>query len=162
MTGRGSLAWSPGAAGALLAAEDRAGLRWRDAAECATADPEVFFPEQDRTDQVRAARRICARCPVQQECLEFALAAGVEHGIWAGTAPEDRHRLSRPAPPARPPAPARRERRPVLRLADGSKECSRCRQVKAPGEYCKDSGNADGLANWCRACKSRYRLGVAA
>lgn len=31
-----------------------------------------------------AAKDLCAECPVQRLCLEFALANGIHHGTWGG------------------------------------------------------------------------------
>lgn len=51
---------------------------------CAEVDPELWFPEKGGSS--RAARRICARCPVSDACLQEALTAeGGVFGIWAGT-----------------------------------------------------------------------------
>jgi WhiB family redox-sensing transcriptional regulator len=30
------------------------------------------------------ARRICARCLVRAQCLDYVLTAGEKHGIWGG------------------------------------------------------------------------------
>ena len=43
-------------------------MTWRERVACAGKDPEIFF-----SDNANQAKRICARCPVQIECLEFAL-----------------------------------------------------------------------------------------
>jgi len=48
-------------------------MTWRDAALCAQADPEIFFPPLGG-DNGAAARAICARCPVLTECREATLA----------------------------------------------------------------------------------------
>ncbi len=39
------------------------------------------------------ARRICADCPVQQECLDYALEIPSLEGIWGGTTERERQRL---------------------------------------------------------------------
>ncbi len=49
----------------------------------------MFFPE--RGESASEARSVCARCPVQAECFEFA--AGEVVGVWAGTTGQDRRRL---------------------------------------------------------------------
>jgi WhiB family redox-sensing transcriptional regulator len=71
---------------------------WRSAGACLSADPDLFFPiaigaVEER--QVALARRICAVCPVRQECLDFALRSGEAHGIWGGTTPDERIRARR-------------------------------------------------------------------
>ena len=46
---------------------------WRDDAVCATTDPDLFFPESRDVRAERQAKKICAGCPVVQDCLEFLL-----------------------------------------------------------------------------------------
>ena len=65
--------------------------RWRERAACRGADLGLFFP--DRGGSAEPARRICARCPVREPCLEFALRHGITHGIWGGLAERDRRAL---------------------------------------------------------------------
>jgi WhiB family redox-sensing transcriptional regulator len=65
--------------------------RWQERAACRGADPELFFPERGRSAD--PARRICARCPVRQPCLEYALGHGIRDGIWGGLAERDRREL---------------------------------------------------------------------
>jgi WhiB family redox-sensing transcriptional regulator len=66
--------------------------KWMESAVCASADPEEWFPEKG----VRAvkAKRICATCPVIDDCLQFALKNG-ETGIWGGTSSRERRRMLR-------------------------------------------------------------------
>lgn len=77
---------------------------WMLHAMCVSADPDVFFPERGVVPD--EARRICAVCPVQQECLAFAMDAerGVlkshRSGVWGGLSPAERHELERTAVPA--------------------------------------------------------------
>lgn len=68
--------------------------KWMESAVCASADPEEWFPEKG----VRAAKakKICATCPVIDECLQFAIDNN-EVGIWGGTSRRERVRLMRRA-----------------------------------------------------------------
>lgn len=66
---------------------------WQEYARCAQTDPEAFFP--NKGDSGTAAKRVCADCPVQQQCLEYALANDERIGIWGGTTPNDRRRIRR-------------------------------------------------------------------
>jgi len=51
-------------------------------AACLDADPEVWFPiERAATGPALA---ICRDCPVQAECLDYALAHDARHGVWGG------------------------------------------------------------------------------
>lgn len=56
---------------------------WTDAL-CAQTDPELFFPEQGRTNDAELAKWICARCPLVNQCREWAIATGQDHGVWGG------------------------------------------------------------------------------
>ena len=83
-----------------------------DGAECAKLAPEeanrLFFqidpnvPDQDlrgirKTEAVEAAIAMCRSCPVLKQCLEYALRhpESTEYGIWGGTTPFQRRRMSR-------------------------------------------------------------------
>jgi WhiB family redox-sensing transcriptional regulator len=64
-----------------------------DGAACATTDPELWFPELDSLWRVAQAKKICEKCPVKQECLNYALVNKFKDGIWGGLSPTERHRL---------------------------------------------------------------------
>jgi WhiB family redox-sensing transcriptional regulator len=71
---------------------------WRSAAACRSCDPDLFFPvssSERAVEQVAKAKEICARCPVQPECLAFALRTRQVHGVWGGMSEEERFRLWR-------------------------------------------------------------------
>ena len=60
---------------------------WRESAACRYLDPELFFPLSTTgrgAAEAGQAKAVCARCPVRQACLDFALATGQEFGIWGG------------------------------------------------------------------------------
>ena len=44
---------------------------WQERALCSQTDPEAFFPEKGGS--TREAKRICSRCEVRADCLEYAL-----------------------------------------------------------------------------------------
>jgi WhiB family redox-sensing transcriptional regulator len=67
--------------------------QWQDLALCAQTDPEAFFPEKGGS--TREAKKICQRCPVRGECLEYALAHDERFGIWGGLSERERRRLKR-------------------------------------------------------------------
>lgn len=60
---------------------------------CAQTDPEAFFPEKG--DSNRDAKRICARCDVKAECLEWALDNDERYGVWGGLSENERKKLRR-------------------------------------------------------------------
>lgn len=47
------------------------------------------------TEAEHTAREVCGACPVREECLAFALAHGVRHGIWGGFNHDERRQLRR-------------------------------------------------------------------
>ena len=57
---------------------------WMDKAQCAdmTVNPDIYFSSDP--DDIKRAKQICGRCPVQQQCGEYALANGEREGLWAG------------------------------------------------------------------------------
>jgi WhiB family transcriptional regulator, redox-sensing transcriptional regulator len=66
---------------------------WRDQAECAGMDTNLFFPVTDA--DAAAPKRVCAVCPVRQECLEWAIATRQSDGVWGGMTEDERRRLRR-------------------------------------------------------------------
>ncbi len=71
---------------------------WRDRAACLHEDPDLFFPvgtTGPAIAQAEAAKAICRRCPVREECLEFAMRTGQAFGIWGGLTEEERRALRR-------------------------------------------------------------------
>lgn len=68
---------------------------WRDDAVCSTADPELWFPELEKSPSAELAMRICRTCPAQFQCLRWALdnPSISQFGIWGGTTPGDRDRM---------------------------------------------------------------------
>lgn len=64
---------------------------WRAAALCIGTDPELFYPPPGNNGH--DAKRICRRCPVAADCLDYALAGREEYGIWGGVAMRERRRM---------------------------------------------------------------------
>jgi WhiB family redox-sensing transcriptional regulator len=70
-------------------------LAWMSKAQChGIDDRHIFFPGEGDRAAVNRARKICFRCPVRQECLNFCLARGVQ-GIWGGTTDYERLQMRR-------------------------------------------------------------------
>jgi WhiB family redox-sensing transcriptional regulator len=69
---------------------------WVDAA-CRVDDSNTFFsPRTGRSIPLRQtlrAKAVCARCPVQKQCLDAALTRGEPEGIWGGLTPRERRKL---------------------------------------------------------------------
>ena len=68
---------------------------WEPEHECAGADDELFFPPGEDETAALAAKKICAICPVQEQCLQYALATNQSEGVWGGMSSGDRRRLRR-------------------------------------------------------------------
>lgn len=69
-------------------------MNWDDEAGCRGIDPDVFFPDRP-SDLALAAKAICRGCPVRTQCLEFALATRLDHGVWGGLTEVERRSLRR-------------------------------------------------------------------
>ena len=65
--------------------------RWRELAACRGDDLDLFFP--GRGESAGSARRVCARCTVRQQCLEFAISNRIVCGIWGGLTALERRAL---------------------------------------------------------------------
>lgn len=71
---------------------------WRERAACRDQDPELFFPVSEvgpGSEQVQRAKAVCARCPAQRECLEYAIEIGLAHGVFGGATPHERRKRAR-------------------------------------------------------------------
>ena len=64
---------------------------WMLSGLCREMDPTAFFPSDGVG--VDKARKICATCPVQMDCLEYALRNRVDHGVWGGASERERRRI---------------------------------------------------------------------
>ncbi|MCG7525743.1 WhiB family transcriptional regulator [Streptomyces sp. OfavH-34-F] len=71
---------------------------WRMHAACREADPDLFFPIGSTGPalvQVEEAKAVCRRCPVQEECLRWALDNNQDTGVWGGLGENERRALRR-------------------------------------------------------------------
>lgn len=64
------------------------------------SNPDAFFPEDAENgvmelEQRKIAKKLCNGCPVQAECLAYALDAREEYGIWGGYTLYQRRELQR-------------------------------------------------------------------
>lgn len=50
---------------------------------------DVFYEDSERAR--RAAKAICADCPVRADCLAYALKAREAFGVWGGLSANERH-----------------------------------------------------------------------
>ncbi|GHK02078.1 WhiB family transcriptional regulator [Streptomyces sp. NPDC003753] len=73
-------------------------MEWLRQAACVGEDPELFFPvgtAGPAVEETAAAKRVCRRCPVMGECLDWALGSGQTTGVWGGTGEQERAELLR-------------------------------------------------------------------
>jgi WhiB family redox-sensing transcriptional regulator len=69
---------------------DQGSSGWQRLAACRGEDatyyfaPSYFEKRREKLAREAVAKRICAVCPVQQPCLEYALATREVHGVWGG------------------------------------------------------------------------------
>lgn len=67
---------------------------WQLRAACRGQDTELWFPEGIESLAI-AVKSVCARCPVADECLAWALDASEAWGIWGGLDEDERRALHR-------------------------------------------------------------------
>lgn len=66
---------------------------WMENGNCVGVNPDLMFPGRGHNNELREAKSVCAGCIVKDECLEFALKEGIQHGIWGGKSERERRRL---------------------------------------------------------------------
>ena len=66
--------------------------RARSIPPCMGSDPDAWFPElhQANAREVKVAKNLCGQCPVQKECLIYAMGNPELQGIWGGLTPRER------------------------------------------------------------------------
>lgn len=68
---------------------------WMKFANCLNTDADVFYPELGCS--VSDAKRVCGRCSVTEDCLDFALVNDERFGVWGGLSERQRRALKRRA-----------------------------------------------------------------
>ena len=54
---------------------------------------EEFYAEPENRLSIRMAKFICNSCPLETICLDYALTAQEEYGIWGGLTAEERKNI---------------------------------------------------------------------
>ncbi|OEV09300.1 WhiB family transcriptional regulator [Streptomyces nanshensis] len=75
-------------------------MDWRHNAVCREEDPELFFPIGNTGPslvQIEEAKAVCRRCPVMEQCLQWALEFGQDSGVWGGLSEDERRAMKRRA-----------------------------------------------------------------
>ena len=79
---------------------------WKDDALCRAegADPSLFFPTNELGQSLMKFRVLpvkgnpgfyCSRCPVQEECLDYAFRAKIEDGVFGNKSGDERKKLKK-------------------------------------------------------------------
>ncbi|WP_351235447.1 WhiB family transcriptional regulator [Streptomyces sp. NPDC002133] len=73
-------------------------MDWREMAACLGRDPDLFFPVGNSNSgatlmQITEAKAVCRRCPVVEQCLNWAVKAVSVDGIWGGTTEVERRAM---------------------------------------------------------------------
>ena len=71
---------------------------WQLLGACRGADPNIFFPPEGergpaREAREKAAKAICASCPVRVTCAEHALSVREPYGVWGGLSEDEREAI---------------------------------------------------------------------
>lgn len=69
--------------------------RWWERAVCAQVGGDLWFPE-GQGSSAKAAKKMCAVCPVRRQCLEDALSRPAEEdrtGVFGGLSVSERRAL---------------------------------------------------------------------
>lgn len=69
---------------------------WLQQAHCRGMDPNYFFPEVGVSiKHTEAIRKLCKRCPVNEQCLELGLESqNDEFGFFGGKSPRERQAIN--------------------------------------------------------------------
>lgn len=62
---------------------------------CTQIGGDLWFPDVGQWTKVRAAKTVCARCPIAAACLQDALDDPSLEGVWAGTTQREREGMRR-------------------------------------------------------------------
>ena len=66
-------------------------MDWRERGNCTTENADELF-EPGRKQRTEAIK-ICRFCPVQEECLRWALKHKIEWGVWGGLTERQRIKI---------------------------------------------------------------------
>ena len=87
--------------------QGRALKQFADQGRCRGTDTSFFYPgrpgeiggwNREDAGKVAHAKSLCAECPVQAECLAYAIKFDEAFGIWGGLTSRERSKLMRRHP----------------------------------------------------------------
>jgi WhiB family redox-sensing transcriptional regulator len=73
-------------------------MDWRHRAICRNEDPDLFFPIGTTGPallQIEQAKAVCHRCPVMDQCRQWAMESGQDIGVWGGLSEDERRAAKR-------------------------------------------------------------------
>jgi WhiB family redox-sensing transcriptional regulator len=71
---------------------------WHADGACRGMDANLWFPRAGESIRlIRLAQSICSACPVQPECLDYAVSSIEPFGIWGGLTERQRRQLRKVA-----------------------------------------------------------------
>lgn len=103
-------------------------MTWRDQAACRGHPTQLWYPGPH--DNPRPGQTICHTCPVQQECLDDAVANNEQDGIRGGLTEGQRDRYQRHLPIGRPRGKRVTAAHGTCSGAAAGCKCEPCRQAK--------------------------------
>ncbi len=64
---------------------------WVEEAACRDMPSRAFFPESGENRLAQEAKKVCARCPVEDRCREAGMVE--QYGVWGGLTETDREKV---------------------------------------------------------------------
>ncbi len=140
---------------------------WRESAACRGMDTNIFFPGRGDNLTVKAAKVICARCPVRENCLGETLTyeedmqvypTGIFGGLSADERVDIKRTRSRPCIVCAAPFTAGRRNQRSCGAKECQKAVARMRQGPTP------HGTVNGYSNYgcrCGDCTEAKRVDIA-
>lgn len=85
-------------------------FEWQLRARCRGLPTDMFFASDGERGPLRAAReerarKVCLSCPVQRECLRYAVTSVEAWGVWGAMTPRERELINEGQPGHRPQRP---------------------------------------------------------
>lgn len=72
-------------------------LEWKNDGACVRESVDLFYGDGHDGVKTQAtnrdAKKVCARCPVEDRCLEWALLTGERWGVWGGLTARERGKM---------------------------------------------------------------------
>ncbi|MGW3496353.1 WhiB family transcriptional regulator [Streptomyces sp. NPDC001020] len=125
-------------------------MNWADRGLCRTQAEQMFAEGAAQNE----AKAVCVHCPVQVECLAYALDHRVQHGVWGAMTERERRALLRRRPDVTSWAEILQTARARYEAASlsGSQQARRAMAVPVPrvGRALPVRGDDVEVARWGR------------